>query len=305
MSDKPFISWEAAVVWLQHQPDQQELVASCYFDPPPLRAAERFWQSPEWAETRTLFPAVAGRALDLGAGNGIASFALARDGWKTIAIEPDPSAVVGARAVQALNREGGLSISTLQGVGERLPFSDNSFDLVYARQVLHHAHHLENLCAEIHRVLKPGGRLVAARDHVISSPRHLNAFLKKHPLHRFYGGENAFLLRQYQGALARAGLRRVRLIGPFVSVINYAPFTLETLRDELAARLQAFPGGGLAARLLLNRRSLGLTLKLLSAVDPRPGRLFTFVFEKPGLPALEASRPRQALPGAAEVESIR
>ena len=41
-----------------------------------------------------MIPRKAGRALDLGAGNGILSYALAREGWSVTAVEPDPSALV-------------------------------------------------------------------------------------------------------------------------------------------------------------------------------------------------------------------
>lgn len=59
---------------------------------------------------------------------------------------------------------------------------------VFARQVLHHARNLEMLCREVSRVLKPHGIFIATREHVISKPEDLARFLKKHPLHQFYGG---------------------------------------------------------------------------------------------------------------------
>lgn len=41
--------------------------------------------------------------------------------------------------------------------GERLPFSDNSFDVVYSNGVLHHTPDTAGAVQEIHRVLRPGG----------------------------------------------------------------------------------------------------------------------------------------------------
>ncbi len=52
---------------------------------------------------------------------------------------------------------------------ERLPFTDASFDLVVANHCLYHLHDLYRGLAELRRLLRPGGTLVAAtngRDHM-------------------------------------------------------------------------------------------------------------------------------------------
>jgi SAM-dependent methyltransferase len=46
--------------------------------------------------------------------------------------------------------------------GQRLPFEDSSFDLVYCKQVLEHVEHPRELIAEAVRVLKPGGHLAGS-----------------------------------------------------------------------------------------------------------------------------------------------
>ena len=46
--------------------------------------------------------------------------------------------------------------------GERLPFGDASFDLVYCKQVLEHVEHPRELLAEVARVLAPGGHLAGS-----------------------------------------------------------------------------------------------------------------------------------------------
>ncbi|MFN0159990.1 MAG: class I SAM-dependent methyltransferase [Burkholderiales bacterium] len=272
-----FATWEAAVAWLIAQPDRQELVRACYYDRPALAAAERYWSDPEWQALRAILPATRGMALDIGAGMGIASYALARDGWATTALEPDPSALVGAGAIRALAEQARLRIEVVEQWGERLPFAESAFDLVHARQVLHHARDLDAFCRELFRVLKPGGMLVATREHVISSPAQLPAFLERHDLHALYGGENAFMLRRYLAALRGAGFEVARKFGPLESVINYAPFSEESLCAEIGRRASGLPGGKAAAAALLAPPWRRLALSLLSRVDRRPGRLFTFV----------------------------
>ena len=134
------------MVWLRQQPDQEALVRACYYDDPLLAAAQRFARSDEWRAVRAFLPHFPGLVIDIGAGRGISSYALARDGWQVVALEPDPSILLGAGAIRDLMRETGLPIMVEEAYGEAIPFKDNTFDLVYGREVLHHARSLNALC---------------------------------------------------------------------------------------------------------------------------------------------------------------
>jgi len=64
---------------------------------------------------------------------------------------------------------------------EMLPIPDASFDLVYACHILEHISKLQNLKAEIYRILKPGGVLACVVPHYLSldawgNPQHIRAF---------------------------------------------------------------------------------------------------------------------------------
>lgn len=281
MNDSKFQTWEEAVSWLISQPQKQELIKACYYDKPLKSAAERYWNSEEWDNIKKLFPPDHGTALDIGAGNGIASYALAKDGWQVKALEPDSSNLVGVGAIRKLASENSLPIEVVQEFGEKLPFENQTFDLVFARQVLHHAQDLQQLCNEIYRVLKPGGIFIAVRDHVISSEKDLPKFLSLHPLHNLYGGENAYLLKQYVQSIKLARLQVKKVIAPFENVINYAPLTEESLKEELIKKINRIPGGNIIYQLFSGRNRFKILLKLLSIVDHRPGRLFSFVCYKP------------------------
>lgn len=58
--------------------------------------------------------------------------------------------------------------SVLIGDSENLPFPDNSLDLVYSWGVLHHTPRTEQAIAEVHRVLKPEGRICIMLYHKLS-----------------------------------------------------------------------------------------------------------------------------------------
>jgi SAM-dependent methyltransferase len=266
MSDR-HQTWEEAVIWLKGQPDQVELVRTCFFDDPLIDAADRYYASSEWQAVRQLVGPAGGRALDVGAGRGISSYALARDGWHVTALEPDPSAVVGAGAIRQLAADAHLPIEVVMEWGEALPFPDASFDLVYGRQVLHHARSLPLLCAEMARVLKPGGIFLATREHVIFKDADLPVFLAEHPLHRIYGGENAYRLREYKGAIQSAGIRLTNVLNPWASAVNLYPRSISELRELIHARLPFVPVAVIRPSLLPR---LGWLLR-------SPGTAYSFV----------------------------
>jgi ubiquinone/menaquinone biosynthesis C-methylase UbiE len=281
MSVNQFQTWEEAVHWLTSQPDKQEIVTACYYDMPPSAAANRYWQSNEWQSIQEHLPTAKGTALDIGAGNGISSFALAKDGWQVSALEPDPSEIVGVGAIRRLAQEHQLPIEVVCEFGEQLPFPDNHFDVVFARQVLHHAQDLPQLCREIARVLKPHGTFIAVRDHVIAKQADLPIFLANHPLHQLYGGENAYLLSEYLTAIKDAKLAVRQVLGSFDSPINYSPHTQATLKQELTNRISHFPAGNLIGKIMLHQAIFPAILKLMSKLDRRPGRAVSFICFKP------------------------
>jgi SAM-dependent methyltransferase len=263
------ITWEEAVLWLRNQPDQAELVRACFYDDPLPAAAERYYASTEWAAVRRLLGNRRGAALDLGAGRGISAYALARDGWQVSALEPDPSNVVGAGAIRSLAQQANLNIRVEQEWGESLPYPDESFDLVHGRQVLHHARNLGMLCREAARVLKPGGMFIATREHVISNHDDLGFFLAGHPLHKLYGGENAYLLQEYIDAIQGGGIVLTAVLNPYQSNINLYPETTSGLKRRTAAKLHL-------PKVLIP----DIALSWLGAINKAPGRLFTFVGRK-------------------------
>lgn len=268
MSDSP-LSWEQAVSWLKKQPGQSDFIHACFYDDPLISAAERYSESDEWIAVRKFLPSSLGRALDVGAGRGISSYALARDGWNTIALEPNSSNDVGAGAIRKLAEEASLRISVVEDWGERLPFDDHSFDLVHCRQVLHHAKDLNQLCREIARVLKPGGLFIATREHVISRPEDLDVFLANHALHKLYGGEYAYLLHEYLDSIQESGIKLTQILNPYQSNINLYPDTTEKLRTRIAKKLY-LPAALVPASLL----------GWIGSLSNAPGRLYTFVGQK-------------------------
>lgn len=97
----------------------------------------------------------AGKAvLDLGCAGGFMAEALTAKGAAVTGIDPAAEAIEAARAHA---EQDGLSIGYDVGVGESLPYADGAFDAVVCVDVLEHVQDLNQVLAEVARVLKPGG----------------------------------------------------------------------------------------------------------------------------------------------------
>jgi len=121
-----------------------------------------------------LAPRPADRAIDLGAGAGHASLALAPHVARVDAVDPTPEMLaVGAR----LAAERGIAnVVPTEAAAEALPFPDASFDLAMSRFSIHHWPDPGGALREVARVLRPGGRLVLV-DLVAPEDARLDAFL--------------------------------------------------------------------------------------------------------------------------------
>jgi SAM-dependent methyltransferase len=92
--------------------------------------------------------------LEYGCGLGKATALLAKSGANVSAFDISPASVEVARQRLELN---GLSGDVTVAAGEDLPYPDEAFDIAFGAAILHHLD-VERGWAELHRVLKPGGR---------------------------------------------------------------------------------------------------------------------------------------------------
>jgi SAM-dependent methyltransferase len=275
------LSLDETVRLLRANPPYPGFVEDVYFDQDVSLAAERFSSSHEFAAVLGLLGhQVAGsRVLDLGAGTGIASYAFVQHGAARVhALEPDPSEIVGWGAIAQLRDA--LPIEIIEAYGEDIPLDDESIDIVYTRQVLHHTWDLPRVLRECARVLRPGGQFLACREHVVDDDQQLETFLKSHPVHQLAGGENAYRLDQYLSAISGAGLQIRQVLEPWDTVINAFP----AVRSE--AELRQYPHTLLQRKFGFAGAIAGHVPGVVALVwkrikRPLPGRMYTFYAAKP------------------------
>jgi len=126
--------------------------------------------------------------LDLGCGRGGVVELLWREVRLAAGLDPDSPSL-------NEHREHGMPV--IRGVGERLPFFDESFDLVVSLWVLEHLQEPVDTFREVRRVLRPGGHFVFLTPNMRNPLMVANRIGKALPglqrrlVPRFYGRDEA------------------------------------------------------------------------------------------------------------------
>jgi len=106
----------------------------------------------------------AARVADLGCGSGVFTELLRQRGYASVGLDISPKLV-------ALGRSKYPGLDLREGDAENLPFENEGLDGVLLSGLIHHFPDPRRLAAEVHRVLKPGGRFVAF------DPNRMNPFM--------------------------------------------------------------------------------------------------------------------------------
>ena len=106
-----------------------------------------------------------GVLLDVGCGEGRHIFGVMQDYplMKCIGIDMDHESIkIAEEGYDYFKSISHAGAEFLKGSAYNIPFPDNFFDLVVCSEVLEHLHEYNDAVKEMHRVLKPGGKLYAS-----------------------------------------------------------------------------------------------------------------------------------------------
>lgn len=123
----------------------------------------RYTEYAPWMPEVMGFKRFAGaRLLEVGCGMGTDLLQFARGGAKVTGVDLTPRSIeISRRHLQIYGQRGDFAISDC----EKLPFTSESFDVVYSNGVLHHTPDTTGAVREIHRVLCRGGRAIVMLYH--------------------------------------------------------------------------------------------------------------------------------------------
>ena len=288
------MNWEETILYIRERKEYGELIDKAFLSPDLVHNVEKYRISEEFSSILSIVKSLqpTGKSiLDIGSGNGITAISFALEGYKVVAVEPDSSLTIGCGAIQKLKEFYKLdNLEINQGFCEDIEFKSNLFDVVFARQCMHHALDLTVFVKEMGRVLKTGGVFFTVRDHVVFDDNDKERFLQNHPLHKYYHGENAYTAKEYKEAIENAGLTLINEYKYYDSVINYFPKRRDEIENMHSNRIKKvreslsrrFGNLFFLSHLMLILYKIKNNLNYYDTYDEKkiPGRMYSYLARK-------------------------
>jgi SAM-dependent methyltransferase len=181
------------------------------------------------------------RVLEIGLGQGADAEQIVKRGGVYSGVDLTDESVKRVQMRFQLHRLGYEKIE--QASALELPFSDNSFDIVFSHGVLHHIPEIKKAQAEIARVLKPNGKLVV----MLYAKWSLNYLLSISVARRLglaamygLGIKGRGIYSDHLANVKRVGLGTYLKIGNFINVSTDGPFNPYSKVYDLAAMKSDF-----------------------------------------------------------------
>ena len=214
------------------------------------------------------------RLLEVGAGSGRDTLALAREGAAAVVVDYSPMSL---ELVQRQANEQGARVALVRADALAMPFRDGAFDVVFHQGLLEHFRDPRPLMNECARVVARGGRMVVD----VPQTFHPYTLMKQTliALDRWFAGwERQFTPKELEREVLSTGLRVRRTYGEWmVPGLGYRVLR-EILKRVFRLALPLEPRGpawwssmwdGLRARALRHRWAL-YTCHVIGTVGEKP-----------------------------------
>lgn len=212
------------------------------FDEQTTRLLEDAYQGADFTRRRRMSfdavnPRTGERILDVGCGNGLLTLELARAvGEAGHILGLDPSADMLNSAKQRCGAR--ANVTLLPGSAESLPLEDCSIDKAVSLQVFEYFDDMRPALSELHRVLRPGGRVVISDMHFDTLVWHSDQPARMARMIRIWDGHLAErrVPQILPGVLGTAGFR-------MMNVIPYTNCDIDLRPDGLAQMMMRLMTG--------------------------------------------------------------
>jgi SAM-dependent methyltransferase len=214
---------------------------------------DRLRPGPPDAAIRWLLPPRCAIAVDLAAGTGLVSRAVAPFTERVVAVEPDSRMAAVLRARSA-------GVAVLRGVGEAIPFAEASVDAVLISSAWHWLDPVRAI-PELARVLRDGGRLCVLRSGIDQDASWVRELYRRpeqsgrdEQLRDTSGRYQSLPTSGEFGNVAQEAFTYTKTMSPdeFIDLLATYSAVITASEAERAARLgevrseldRLFPGGG-------------------------------------------------------------
>lgn len=168
---------------------------------------------------------IPGHLLDIGCSVGNWAAYWTNRGWKASGID------INAENIESAQTKG-ITAKVCDLNNESIPFADNSFDLVFAGEVIEHLIDTDGFLKEIRRCLRPDGYLLLTTPNLSSFENRLRIMLGYYPVWVNYNLDGCGHVRAYtppvlKKQLKQNGFHVIKHTG------NWVPFVPQFLLNDI------------------------------------------------------------------------
>lgn len=175
-----------------------------------------------------------GNMLDVGCSTGDWMAFWSDNNWNVAGIDVSTDSV-------AATKEKGFEAKQCDLARQPIPYKSNTFDLIFAGEIIEHLVDTDHFLSELNRCLKPGGHLLLTTPNLASFENRIRLLLGIYPRWLDYSLRECGHVRGYTpGILKRQLAEHHFKIQQHLG--NWVPFLPQSVTDDIKAPWLAFTG---------------------------------------------------------------